>query len=85
MKRRKRAVPLQPLYTKETFVVLAQKHGYTCDDAGDESVTFFLNSLHDEMRTAIRVALLDADNKNQRALTVTNVDAINSNMKTFTK
>jgi hypothetical protein len=90
MKRRRKSAPPPPsdvLFTPKAFVELAQSQGYTVAPEAvvdEEILKTFTENLHEEMRYAIRVALLDADNKNQRSLTSANIDAVKRNMKTFT-
>lgn len=90
MKRRKRTVPVEPLskelYSKKAFEALALQQGYAEGetDGEEEAMKFFLEKLKEELRDAVRVALLDADKKGQRALTTSNIDAIHKTVKTFT-
>lgn len=89
MKRRKKEAP-QELYSKQSFDALLLQHGFTLKeeeekDAEDKIFTFFLASLKEELRDVVRVAILDADKKGKRAITMDNVDAIQRAVKTFTK
>jgi hypothetical protein len=68
---------------EDEFAALSQKHGFKSADPGLHRV--FTENIQEEVRNAVRIALLEADNRGQRTLGKHELDVAVRNSKIFPK
>jgi hypothetical protein len=72
---------------KETLVPLLIQHGYSISnaehDVPDEMFALFVTNIESQMREALRVALVSADNQGRSELQETDMEAVLKQCKMF--
>lgn len=74
---------------KEALLPLLQQHGYTVSDAEhdipDDMFALFVSNVESQLREAIRVALVSADNQGRKELEAGDVQAVLKQCPMFPK
>jgi hypothetical protein len=73
---------------KEDLIPLLQHHGYavkTEEDIPDEMYTLFISNVETQLKEAVRVALVSADNQNRKELQKEDIEAILNQLRIFPK
>ena len=74
---------------KQALLPLLQQHGYTINDAEhdipDDMFSLLVSNIESQLREAIRVALVSADNQGRKELQAPDVDAVLNQCKMFPK
>lgn len=79
---KKAKVETPPPPPSTPFEVLAKEYGF--DSVTDPKLyDEFLQHIKDELRAAVRVAILDADNKNRRTLTFESIEIVRRTVHIF--
>jgi len=73
---------------KENLIVLLQNHGYTVakeDDIPNDVYQLFVNNIEAQLKEAIRVSLVSADNHDRKELEESDLQSVLNQLRIFPK